>query len=286
MINLTPKMPAMNTRNLIWGRVSDPESLKIMFGSMARVEEFAKLADWIICNSAYELEPAAFASFPNILPIGPLLASNKLGNQEGYFWPEDSTCLTWLDQQPVCSVIYVAFGSITVFDETQFQELALGLEQTNRPFLWVVRPDMIDKTNEAFPEGFKERVGTRGLVVSWAPQEKVLRHPSVACFFSHCGWNSTMEGVSNGLPFLCWPYFADQFQNESYICDVWKVGLGFDKDESGIIRHDEIKNKVEQLLGDDEFKTRALDLKKKAVSSVKEHGCSLKNLRNITEWMK
>ncbi|KAK1352353.1 hypothetical protein POM88_053292 [Heracleum sosnowskyi] len=72
-------------------------------------------------------------------------------------------------------------------------------------------------------------------MVSWTPQVKVLRHPSIACFLSHCGWNSTSEGVSNGVPFLCWPYFADQFLNQTYICDVWKVGLRCDKDETGIV---------------------------------------------------
>lgn len=95
-----------------------------------------------------------------------------------------------------------------------------------------------------------------------------------------------MEGVSNGVPFLCWPYFTDQFLNQSYICDVWKVGLGFNKDESGIIRQGEIKNKVEHLLGDRKFRARALDLKEKVVNSVKGHGCSHKNLSNITDWMK
>ena len=42
---------------------------------------------------------------------------------------------------------------------------------------------------------------------------------------SHCGWNWTMEGVRNGVPFLCWPYFVDQFANRSYICDIWRTGL-------------------------------------------------------------
>ncbi|KAL7232248.1 hypothetical protein ACSBR2_010303 [Camellia fascicularis] len=157
-----------------------------------------------------------------------------------------------------------------VFNQIQFQELALGLEIANRPFLWVVRPDITDKNNDAYPEGFKERVATGGQIVGWAPQQKVLGHPSVACFLSHCGWNSTMVGLSNGIRFLCWPYFADQFLNQNYICDVWKVGLRFNHDESGIIKQEEIKDKVEQLLSNKTIKARALDLKEVATKVLKK----------------
>lgn len=286
MISLSANMPAVNTENMAWVCFPDLETQKSVFDVILKTNEFVKLADFIVCNSAYELEPAAFTLFPNILSIGPLIAGNQLGKQVGHFWPEDSTCLSWLDQQPACSVIYVAFGSFTVFDPEQFQELALGLEQTNKPFLWVVRPDMTDKLNEAYPKGFIDRIGSRGRMVGWAPQEKVLRHPSVACFLSHCGWNSTIEGVSNGVPFLCWPYFADQFLNKNYICDVWKVGVGFEKDDCGIIRQSEIKDKVEQLICDKQFKARVLDLKDKVVNTVNDQGCSNKNLSSVIDSMK
>ncbi|KAK1553153.1 hypothetical protein Q3G72_029729 [Acer saccharum] len=181
------------------------------------------------------------------------------------------------------SVIYVAFGSFTVFDKIQFQELALGLEVSNRPFLWVVRPDFT--SSDAYPEGFQDRVGSRGWMVGWAPQQKVLSHPSIACFLSHCGWNSTMEGVSNGLPFLCWPYFADQFLNESYICDIWKVGLKFSRNKSGIITRKEIKTKLDRLLGDENFKARSLALKEMTMNSVREGGHSNKNFNNFLQWI-
>ncbi|KAA8518669.1 hypothetical protein F0562_016143 [Nyssa sinensis] len=286
MIQLSPTMPAMSTSSLVWTCIGDFTAQKLVFDIMVKNIKTMKGTEWQICNSTYEQEPAAFTSFPQILPIGPLLASEQLGNSAGHFWEEDSSCLKWLDQQPPCSVIYVAFGSFTVFDQTQFQELALGLELTNRPFLWVVRPDITDETTEAYPNGFEERVATRGRMVGWAPQQKVLSHPSIACFLSHCGWNSTMESVSNGIPFLCWPYFADQFLNQSYVCDVWKVGLGFNRDERGIITQGEIKEKVEELLSDQSFKARALDLKEKAMGEIKEGGCSHKNLHNFIEWMK
>ncbi|KAF2299329.1 hypothetical protein GH714_031586 [Hevea brasiliensis] len=197
MFQLTPAMPAVNTANLIWACVGDFTTQKIVFDYMVETNEIVKAADWIVCNSVYDLEPGAFTFAPNVLPIGPLLASNRLGDTVGHFWPEDSSCLKWLDQQPPKSVIYVAFGSFTVFDKTQFQELALGLEISCRPFLWVVRPDIVNETN-AYPDGFQERIGTRGRLVGWTSQQKVLSHPSIACFLSHCGWNSTLESVCNG----------------------------------------------------------------------------------------
>lgn len=87
-----------------------------------------------------------------------------------------------------------------------------------------------------FPEGFAERVRDRGEMLRWAPQQRVLSHGSVTCFLSHCGWNSVVEGISSGVPFLCWPYFADQFLNQCYIRDIWKVGLGLESDEGdGIV---------------------------------------------------
>ncbi|XP_050226881.1 UDP-glycosyltransferase 83A1-like [Mercurialis annua] len=285
MIEMAPTMPVMSTQNLLWNCIGDSATQKIIFDVVNKNNAAANLADRIICNSAYNLEPGAFSLTPKIQPIGPLLASNRQGDSSGSFWQEDSTCLKWLDQQTQKSVIYIAFGSFTVFDKTQFQELALGLELSGRPFLWVVRPDLISNDSDAYPEGFQERVGSRGLMIRWAPQQKVLSHPSVACFLSHCGWNSTMEGVANGVPFLCWPYFADQFTNESYICDVWKVGLKFDKDENGIIRGVEIQKKVGQILSDEKIMARVLELKELAMLSVGECGQSRQVFNNFIEWM-
>ena len=110
----------------------------------------------------------------------------------------------------------------------------------------------------------------------------------MACFLSHCGWNSAIEGVSNGLPFLCWPYFAEQFLNQSYICDALKLGGRLNRDENGIVGREEIKNKVELLLTDQGFKARAaLDLKAKAMNNTAaESGRSGKNFNNFVKWVK
>nr|GMC99347.1 UDP-glycosyltransferase 83A1-like [Ipomoea batatas] len=285
-IKLLPLMPAMNTKDLAWNGFSDPELKKLFFDLSFKNIESVKAAEWLLCNSSQVMEYEVFASYPKLIPIGPLLASNRLGKTSGHFWQEDTDCLKWLDQQPLNSVIYVAFGSFTIFNMAEFQELALGLELTNRPFLWVVRQGFIEEAGNPYPEGFIDRTRNRGRLVEWAPQQKVLAHPSLGCFLSHCGWNSTIEGVSNGLPFLCWPYFADQFFNRSYICDVWKVGLGFDRNESGVVGRQEIRNKVEQLFGDENFKARAVDLQAEVLASVKRGGSSYRNFSSFVNWIK
>nr|GMC91546.1 UDP-glycosyltransferase 83A1-like [Ipomoea batatas] len=245
-IKLLPLMPAMNTTDLIWNGFSDPGLQRLVFDLVFKNNESVKAAEWIICNSSQVME----------------------------------------SEQPLNSVIYVAFGSHTIFDMAEFQELALGLDLTNRPFLWVVRQGFIEEAGNPYPEGFIDRTRNRGRLVEWAPQQKVLAHPSLGCFLSHCGWNSTIEGVSNGLPFLCWPYFADQFFNKSYICDVWKIGLGFDRNESGVIGRQEIRNKVELLFGDENFKARAVDLQAEVVSSLKRGGSSYQNFSSLVNWIK
>ncbi|KAK1438921.1 hypothetical protein QVD17_04734 [Tagetes erecta] len=285
IIQLSDTMPPIKPFNLAWACFADVDTVEAFFKLVVQAVEASRLTEWFLCNSSLDLEVAAFNLYPKLLPIGPLLASNRLGDQVGHFWQEDPTCLAWLDEQPACSVIYIAFGSFTIFNQTQFEELALGLELSNRPFLWVVRPGMTKETTTNYPDGFMKRISSRGRIVSWAPQQKVLAHPSVACFLSHCGWNSTLEGVTNGVPFLCWPYFSDQFHNATYTCDIWRTGLGFEKDEAGIIPRDEIKTKVELLLNDKTYKVNALDIKEKVMTTVSKGGCSHGNLNSFIEWI-
>lgn len=88
----------------------------------------------------------------------------------------------------------------------------------------------------------------KGLVVSWAPQLDVLSHPSVALFLSHCGWNSTLEAISAGIPVLGWPLFAEQKMNCRFLVDELKVAMEFSKEEGGLVGKEEVERVIREAL--------------------------------------
>ncbi|KAJ0973905.1 hypothetical protein J5N97_015870 [Dioscorea zingiberensis] len=287
IFQLSPGLPTMNVDHLLWNCLLDSESNKELFHCINTNIESIKNAEFVVCNSFYKAKKPVFdyLNSSKILPIGPLLSGQRLRKPAGLFWSADTTCKAWLDEQDVNSVIYVAFGSLATVDERQFQELALGLELTDRPFLWVVRPDITGKAIIDLLKGFKDRIGDMGMVVQWSPQQEVLAHSAVSCFMSHCGWNSTLEGVSNGVPFLCWPYFGDQHLNQTCICDVWKTGLKMIPDENNMITKGQIRDKVEELLGDGEMKKRALAMKEIATKGIEKGGSSFENFNTFISAM-
>ena len=93
-----------------------------------------------------------------------------------------------------------------------------------------------------------------------------------------------VEGVYGGVPFLCWPFFSDQFVNKAYICDVWKVGIGLVKDENGLVSKGEIRKKVEQLVGDADIRARSLKLKEMTMNNLVEGGRTSKTLKKFINW--
>ncbi|GJZ66254.1 hypothetical protein Tco_0622950 [Tanacetum coccineum] len=153
-----------------------------------------------------------------------------------------------LEGTPFCSVIYVAFRSLAILNQHQFEELALGLDLINRPILWVMRPGLSGSIHYIYPNGFMDRISTRGKIVSWAPQQ--------------------------------------EFLDATYICDFWKTSLGLNKDDTGIVTREEIKSKVEQLFRNDKIKQNALNLQERVMDSVKEGNSSSKKLSNFVDWVK
>ncbi|KAK9914351.1 hypothetical protein M0R45_038135 [Rubus argutus] len=135
------------------------------------------------------------------------------------------------------------------------EAMALGLEKSGQRFLWVVRNPPIEELpveepslDEILPKGFVERTKDRGLVVrKWAPQVEVLSHDSVGGFVTHCGWNSVLESVCNGVPMVAWPLYAEQKLSRVFLVEEMKVAVGVNESESGVLafRNGAVKAKEE-----------------------------------------
>ncbi|KAI3713156.1 hypothetical protein L1987_71729 [Smallanthus sonchifolius] len=108
-------------------------------------------------------------------------------------------------------------------------ELGNGLEGSGRRFLWVLKSRVVgkedtEKVEELVSGSFIERTKEKGMVVKgWVDQEKILSHPAIRGFVSHCGWNSVMEAATRRIPMLAWKQIGDQKVNAGI---VEMVGLG------------------------------------------------------------
>ncbi|KAK6116775.1 hypothetical protein DH2020_049508 [Rehmannia glutinosa] len=208
-------------------------------------------------------------------------SDNKINHMINLFEPKSEACTKWLDSRETSSVVYVSFGSIASLGKEQMEELAHGLITSNCHFLWVVRASEKDK----LPINFASE---KGLIIDWCHQTDVLAHPALACFMTHCGWNSTLEALSNGVPIIAVPQWVDQHTNAKFIEDVWRVGVRVRRCKNGIVGREEIAMCVEQFVsGDDkgvELKRNACRWKELANEAVQNGGTSANNIEDfVTE---
>ncbi|KAL0334910.1 UNVERIFIED_CONTAM: Gallate 1-beta-glucosyltransferase [Sesamum radiatum] len=233
-----------------------------------------------------------------IKTIGPLSNELKSNNDttppdsnaiRADFYAPDS-CLEWLDSKPRHSVVYISFGSVVYLKQEQVDEIAHGLLSSQVSFLWVVRPPPkhLKAETHVLPVGFLEKVGDRGKIVEWSPQEKVLEHPSTACFVTHCGWNSTMEALASGVPVVAFPQWGDQVTDAKFMVDVFKVGIRLCRGEAEgrIVPREEVEKCFTAATSGPEaaeMKQNALKWKKAAAEAVVEGGSSYKNMCDFVD---
>lgn len=197
---------------------NDPKVIKLALECISWVPK----AQYLLFTSVYELEPQIFdslqAEFPfPVYPIGPAIPYLELEHKCSVSAADNSIdYLKWLDSQPRGSVLYISLGSFLSVSSTQMDEIAAGLRNSGIRYLWVARGEA---------SRLKESCnGEMGLVVSWCEQLKVLCHSSVGGFWTHCGWNSTLEAVFAGVPMLTFPLFLDQLPNSRQIVEEWRIG--------------------------------------------------------------
>ena len=263
----------------------------------------------VVMNSFQELETLYIESFEQITgkkvwTVGPMCLCNQdinamaaRGNKASL---DEAQCLRWLDSMKPGSVTFVSFGSLACTAPRQLVELGLGLEASKKPFVWVIKAgDKFPQVEEWLAEGFEERVKDRGLIIrGWAPQVLILWHKAIGGFMTHCGWNSTIEGICAGIPMITWPHFAEQFVNERLVVDVLKTGVeigvkavtqwGQEQTEVTVTR-DAVEKAVSKLMDDgeaaEEMRTRAKEFGVKARQALEEGGSSYNNINILIQEM-
>ncbi|KAJ8754015.1 hypothetical protein K2173_001913 [Erythroxylum novogranatense] len=271
------------------------------FGNQVIVAE--TLSYGMVINSFEELEQEYVNMYKKFRAdkawcVGPVSLCNKnnmdmlqRGNKSSI---NGHDCLKWLDSQQPESVIYVCLGSLCNLIPAQMIELGIGLEISKRPFLWALRAGDQQKEVEQWMvvSGFEERIKGRGFISrGWVPQVAILSHTAIAGFLTHCGWNSTLESITAGIPMITWPLFADQFLNEKLVVKVLRTGLsvgasytltwGKEEKIGVLVTQENVKNAIEMLMNGEEKeerRKRVKELSKLAMEAMEEDGSSHRNI--------
>ncbi|KAK3226552.1 hypothetical protein Dsin_006414 [Dipteronia sinensis] len=260
----------------------------------------------VVSNTFFEIEPEYVKLYEQVTgkvvyPVGPVSLFNtktrdvaERGNKASI---SEDYCVSWLDSKEPNSVLYVCFGSLCEFTESQLFEIASGLEASKVSFILVVKDSEKFKfLTEEFEERIKERSGI--LIKGWAPQVLILNHPSVGGFMTHCGWNSVLESVSSGVPMITWPLFAEQFCNENLVVTRLKIGIAIgveqglawgEEEKIGVlIKRDRVEEVVTRFMngGDqnlkvEEMRKRVSELGELARLAVAKGGSSYVNVDNL-----
>ncbi|PWA69753.1 UDP-glucuronosyl/UDP-glucosyltransferase [Artemisia annua] len=267
-----PKYPILKVKDII-KIAPNPKGLGEY---LTKVVKQIKASSGIIWNSFVELEEPTLETLNHDFPIPRF----GLGPLQMYFPASPSNA------QAPKSVIYLSFGSIARITKLEFLEVAYGLANIDFPFLWVVRPGVVKGSEwiEWLPEKFLEEVGDRGRIVKWCPQQEVLAHPSTGCFWTHSGWNSTLESICNEVPMICSPCVVGQPIIARYVNDIWKIGVLL---EDGFERVG-IETAVKRIMLNEEgeeIRKRISRVKKEVDVSFDEGGSSHRSLKSLIDYI-
>ncbi|XP_027355297.1 anthocyanidin 3-O-glucosyltransferase 5-like [Abrus precatorius] len=229
-----------------------------------------------------------------VYAIGPLVRQPESETSHS-----TESLVKWLDEQPSESVVYVSFGSGGTVSYEQMTELAWGLELSEQRFVWVVRAPIEGAADAAFfttggsegdevskylPEGFVSRTSKVGMVVpQWAPQITILKHGSVGGFVSHCGWGSTLESVTNGVPMVAWPLYAEQRMNATILAE--DLGLAVRPKvlpTKKVVGREEIACMVREVI-EGPMRERVREVQRSAVEALSKGGSSFTAMSQLAK---
>ncbi|CAN0909604.1 UDP-glycosyltransferase 76B1 [Linum grandiflorum] len=280
-----PEFPHLKVKDLTHVKTQNQEDMAQLIASMIRTMKGSKGLIWNTCQDLERsdlVKSSQLFEVP-IFSLGPLHKHFPCTSKSSLLG-QDQTSISWLNTQALKSVLYISFGSVATVTKAELLEIAWGLANSQQPFLWVVRPKSVENSEwiEFLPDEFHEAVGGRGYIVKWAPQEEVLAHPATGGFWTHCGWNSALESICQGVPMICAPSFGDQLVNARYVSDVWRIGIHLE----GKMERRKIEKAVKELMAEEEgagMRERVGDLKEKMECCLQPGGSSYEALNSLVD---
>ncbi|KAL3626135.1 hypothetical protein CASFOL_029684 [Castilleja foliolosa] len=248
--------------------LKDADEEDFAFGNFTLSTDIVLVKSSRVVEDKY-IDYLSLLSKKRIVPTGPLVVH---ANDDHY--EERDETMEWLSEKDDSSVVYISFGTEYFLSNDQISEIAKGLQLCKVNFLWIIRFPNEEKTvslQEALPDRFLETVKGRGKVIEkWAPQTKILAHPSVGGFVSHCGWSSIMESMYFGVPVIGMPMKSDQPVNARLPVDVG-VGVEVEKGKNGNYLGDEVAKAISKVMVEKEFYEGLRENAKRLSQNMKEN---------------
>ncbi|KAE8653781.1 hypothetical protein F3Y22_tig00117056pilonHSYRG00177 [Hibiscus syriacus] len=60
--------------------------------------------------------------------------------------------------------------------------------------------------------------------------------------------NSTLEGLSLGVPMIGIPKWTDQLTDAKFVEDIWDIGVIVEEDNEGVVRKDELMRCLKEVM--------------------------------------
>jgi len=193
--------------------------------------------------------------------------------------------------------VYICFGSLGGLSKEQYLEIARGMEASGQNFLLVLPKNVND---DGWVHGLEERMreNERGMVVrGWVPQGLILKHVAIGGFLTHCGANSVVEGICEGVPMMTMPRFGDHFLCEKLVTEVhgvgepvgvWEWSMSPYDARRKVVGWERIESAVRKVMKDEGgfFTKRVHELKEKAHKAVQEGGSSYDHVTALLQSIK
>ncbi|KAL6595604.1 hypothetical protein ACP70R_047944 [Stipagrostis hirtigluma subsp. patula] len=271
---------------------SENGSVQWFFRSM--FEHIGREKAKIPVNTFDELETTtlqALQQHVDVFTVGPMVPHGQsvdaIQDSPIHMYKKDEkNYMEWLAANSCRSVVYVSYGSMTKYSRQQVEEILQGLRECGRPYLWVVRKDGRDEEADQFL--VENCSSEQGMILEWCDQLEVLSHSSVGCFVTHCGWNSTLEAITLGVPMVAVPNWSDQALN-AHLVEEWGVGVRAEHNVERVIKGAELARCIEIVIGNGvkamDIRERVNVLKDNAQKVVIGSGLIELNLQNFVKAM-